>query len=331
MIEVVSGEGTLKDRGGRSHSCYLEVYGETRPIVNVGAAEVTPATDPTASGMTPPSAPIYEYWWTLGHRIEAQEGKATGDVPSDMMASAEQRGRASFWDALTEVNGAAAHVYLFFPVSGNWRIKEVTATLKYLSPVPNQSSWWEAAAKGLKEISPLAQDASQLAGLIPNPAFAGASQLLGTIAKLQVNSVPPSDSIKWSVMKVTTGHPPRGVKQGVAWNLPASAFRILGSRVTGSVAVSVIPASFQEPDHDNTPSGAAAGPVLERRAIEAHAVIYGPDGQQLWIPGSPPSADTEDHQTASADQSQAQEQFIYLHVTPQLPGSPQPSAETKGS
>jgi hypothetical protein len=90
----------------------------------------------------------------------------------------------------------------------------------------------------------------------------------------------PSQDINWSATKVTHGRPPDKVMQGVVWNLPQSVFTRLGSRITGSLALSFIPAHIQEP------GTALKQPVAPQpAAIQAHAVIYGPDNKKLWAPG----------------------------------------------
>jgi hypothetical protein len=67
--------------------------------------------------------------------------------------------------------------------------------------------------------------------------------------------------------------------QGVVWTLPKSMFAELGGRLTGSVAVSFIP------DHEQTADLVATEAAQpEQQALLAHAVIYGPDGDEHWAP-----------------------------------------------
>jgi len=187
----------------------------------------------------------------------------------------------------------AARVYMFFPVSGGWRIKELTATVKYLSPVPKQQSLWEKAAQEWQVLSPIVQDASTLADAIGPEVgvpVQGAAKTLDALAKLKITSLPQSEGFNWSVGKVTFGHqdtdPKRsGVMQGVVWELPKAMFTELGGRLTGSLAVTFIPCSKQGTDSN----------TVEPRDLLAHAVVYGPDAE-IWAP--------------------AERQFVHLTLSP---------------
>jgi hypothetical protein len=56
------------------------------------------------------------------------------------------------WEAVAD---PAVRVYLYFPISAGWRVKEIMATLKYLAPAPEQRSWFEQARKDLSvEMAP---------------------------------------------------------------------------------------------------------------------------------------------------------------------------------
>jgi len=271
VIEVVSGERTFGTEEGEESSYYLELFGETRPTLATNYAQVIPI-NPADGGSTPTvqTPPIYEYWWTLGHALDFHYDKARH---LHRRGPLESHG---FWDRLGEVDHAAARVYLFFPVNANWRIKELTATLKYLSPAPLRHNLVNDLVAQLQHTAPLVQDASNILKLIPTPATAAAAGGLAALAKLQINSVPPSQDIQWSAMKVTHGKPPDKVMQGVVWDLPQSVFTLLGSRITGSLALSFIPAHIQ------TPGTARKEPAPPHAAaIQAHAVVYGPDGTKL--------------------------------------------------
>jgi hypothetical protein len=237
-------------------------------------AQVLPVGPSDGSPETAHTTPIYEYWWTIGHELDIHYEH------TDSLFARGPRQSHDFWDALGELDGAAARVYFFFPVHANWRIKELTATLKYLSPAPGQHSWLHDLFGHWQNVTPLLKDASDVAKLIPTPATAAAAEGLAALAKLQLNSVMPSQDINWSATKVTHGRPPDKVMQGVVWNLPQSVFTRLGSRITGSLALSFIPAHIQEP------GTALKQPVAPQpAAIQAHAVIYGPDNKKLWAPG----------------------------------------------
>jgi len=300
MIEVVSRQVEFKTGEDRMSSYYLEVYGETRPLLASNYAQVLPAGPSDGGDETATVTPIYEYWWTIGHELDIYYENALH------LLGRGPRHTHGFWEALGEVDGASARVYFYFPVNANWRIKELTATLKYLLPAPEHHSWFHDLLGHWQHVTPLLQDASNIAKLIPTPATAAAAEGLAALAKLQLNSVPPSQDLNWSAMKVTHGKPPDGVMQGVVWNLPQRVFTRLGSRITGSLALSFIPAHLQEPD---TVLKEAAKPLPG--ALKAHAVVYGPDNQKVWAPG--PGTDTwlslmiEPVNTMEAGGSQAME------------------------
>lgn len=300
MIEEVSAPADLRTWDGQvSPFYYLEVFGETRPLLNTQYAEVLAAGPIDGTAQTTQAAPIYEYWWTIGHpghnpfqsKVWSEDTMSAGESSSDR------------WQSLQEVEGAAARVYLYFPVANNWRIKELMATLKYLTPVPQQGSWWNTIANDWSHISPLVDDASKLAGLVPGGA--GAAPILSTIAKLQINTVPQTKTLDWSVEKVTFGRQPRGVMQGIMWQLPKAVFLELGSRITGGVALSFIPCHVQEPNHA---AEEVVAPVPGK--LLAHSVIYGPKPNgPLWSPG--PDG----------------RKFIELWLEPQLPSESTSTSE----
>ncbi|MGH2515148.1 MAG: hypothetical protein ACRDHP_05785 [Ktedonobacterales bacterium] len=262
MIEVVSSPPDLASWDCDTQPFYLEVFGETTPLVDRAHAEVLPAaTDRNDPALAQPG-PIYQYWWTIGH-------------------SAKDEQVAHTWSKLQD--DVAARVYFFFPRIGGWRIAELAATVNYLHPFREHESLWNHLADDWKNlVAPTIADASSLAGAVPNPAFAGASALLGTIAKLQINSVPQVADFAWSVGKITMKHAPYGVMQGIMWTLPKRMFTDLGSRLTGSVALSFVPAHLQQSDTVDP----ARDPTLAPLPVLAHAVVYQPHGHagDIWAP-----------------------------------------------
>jgi len=67
-IEVASHPEDLTTWEPEATPFYLEVFGETSPQIDPSYAEVIPAhtsTDATPTQAT--DAPVYEYWWTIGH------------------------------------------------------------------------------------------------------------------------------------------------------------------------------------------------------------------------------------------------------------------------
>lgn len=280
MIEVTSFPQDLSAWDGADPPYYLEVFGETSPIIDLHYAEVLPPG--AAAETTTTGTPIYEYWWTVGHPGQRPEHRRLFS-----------RGDDTMWSNLGD---PAAHVYLYFPLDAGWRIKELVATVKYLSPAQEEQTLSAKGADDWKRIAPALSDASSIAHLLaPIPgigtAAAGAAPLLSALGKLQVGSVPQgADGFNWFVERVTTaGTKDRGVLQGVMWSLSKTMFESLGGRITGSLAVSFIPSKHQG-DEAWAPKAAA---------LRAHACVYA-DGQQHWAPT-------------------ATNQFVELQVEPRLP------------
>ena len=247
------------------HPYYLEVLGEVEPMLDLAHAEVIPAggVDPARTNATP----IYEYWWTIGHG---------GSKPQHRHLF-EGRAKLDLWHRLEDV---AARVYLYFPISGGWRVQELAASAKYLSPVQHQSDWTDKAAQEWQHMQPILAGAGQVAstlGVVPGvgTVAAGAAPIVSAIAKLQVGSVPQGvKGFDWYVEKVTVpaAHS-HGVMQGVVWAIPNEMFELLGGRLTGSLAVSFVPTATAVDE----PWRPQSLPLL------AHAVVYA-DGTTSWVP-----------------------------------------------
>lgn len=259
MIEAASYPADLTSWQPEINPFYLELYGETTPLVDEAYAEVVPAggTDPRQTA----DAPVYDYWWTLGHPGSKE--------PHHHWWSGSEH-TASPWRDLED--DVAARVFMYFPISAGWRAKELVATLRYLSPTRQQHEWLKEAAQF---VQPLLSDASSLAGLLPDGA--APSKWLQAISKLQCSSLPQSTKLEWSVEKVACGST-SGVMQGVMWSLPRSVFELLGGRITGSLAVSFIPASAQ---HGAPSSGAPSYGVAP---ILAQAVVCTKEPHAYWVP-----------------------------------------------
>ncbi len=246
---------------------YLEVFGETKPFLDQHYAEVLPPglADGTAA-QTTAATPVYEYWWTIGHHVHETDDQLDKD-------------QSPVWYKF-DAKGIAARVFMFFPVCYGWRIKELAATVKYLSPVREADSLLSAIAKDWKEASPyigVAGQVASLAAVVPEvgPVFKGASDILDALAKLQINSVPPAGDFKWSVAKVTDWDDECGVLQGVMWELPGKMFDTLGSRLTGSLALSFIPVCAK--GHTE-----CTGPTPGD--LRAHAFVYPKDDKPVRGP-----------------------------------------------
>ena len=114
-----------------------------------------------------------------------------------------------------------------------------------MTPVAHEETFMEKAAQGWQIIQPLVDGASKLASIAQPVAGAAAAQsakVLGAMAQLKISSVPAIKGFEWSAGKVAFGNKEHGgVAQGVTWTLPTSMFQELGGRLTGSLAVSLIP------------------------------------------------------------------------------------------
>jgi len=244
------------------HPYYLEVLGEAKPTLDMAHAEVVPAGESDAATTT--ATPIYEYWWTIGH---------AGNKPEHPHLF-EGRAKQDLWRRLEDV---AARVYLYFPISGGWRVQELAASAKYLSPVQHQADWTEKASQEWQRMQPILAGAGQAASAlgVVGAIAAGAAPILSAIAKLQLGSVPQGvKGFDWYVEKVTVpaAHS-HGVMAGVVWAIPKEMFELLGGRLTGSVAVSFIP------------TATAAGNAWQPQPLPAlaHAAVYA-DGETVWVP-----------------------------------------------
>lgn len=267
MIAAASFPSDLSSWNQDERPYYFEVLGEVEPTLDVAHAEVVPAGGSDAATATP--MPIYEYWWTIGHG---------GNKPEHHHLF-EARTKQDLWHRLDDV---AARVYLYFPVSGGWRVQELAASAKYLSPVQHQSDWTEKAGAEWQRMQPIIAGAGQAAsalGVVPGVGTiaAGAAPILSAIARLQLGSVPQGvKGFDWYVEKVTV--PPaksHGVLQGIVWAIPKEMFELLGGRLTGSLAVSFVPAAT---------AGQQGVWQPQPLPLLAHAAVYA-DGESSWVPG----------------------------------------------
>lgn len=289
-------------------SFYLELFGETRPMLNTAYAEVLAAGGAVdgapQTGSTP--APVYEYWWTIGH---------PGGVPVDHPRVQQWLGHPekSIWSHLEE---NAAQVLMAFPLGKGWRIKELTATLKYLSPTKEQADIWKELGEVWSVMAPVLGAAGSIVGGLPGaqlpPAVAEdqintkplhtSADILDALGKLSINSVPASNTFKWSVAKMTQKIEAVPT-QAVLWQIPRNVFTTLGGRVTGSLAVSFIP--------DKQQSGGVVSespPALEQGDIACQVLILTKDGGEYHAPRGSDGND-----------------YIKLAVEPQMP----PTAPSK--
>jgi len=269
---------------------YLELFGETSPLLDTRYAEVIhPGAVPTDSALKTrqQSAPVYEYCWTIGH---------PWSPPDHHRSNVFLRSRLDgFWNNLRD---RAAYVYLYFQLGGGWLVEELAASVKYLRPVAQQRSFWEEAAKDWQTLQPLVNDAGKLAGALePGIGTAAGSgvRVLNAMAQMKIESVPQTKDFPWSVAKVTCVSEKLGAMQGVVWELPKKMFTDLGGRLTGGLAVSFIPARHQDE------AGASSNtPTIQQQHLYLQALVRS-NKQVQWAPGPDDQA------------------FIRLGVKPQNP------------
>ena len=265
VITVASFPVDLGQWDQDEHPYYLEVFGEAEPLLDMTHAEVIPVGGSAATSAN--TTPIYEYWWTIGHG---------GSKPWHRHLFGKRQ-KVDLWHRLDDI---AARVYLYFPISGGWRTQELAASAKYLSPVAHQSKWTDKAAADWQRMQPILAGTGQAAsalGVVPGigTVAAGAAPILSAMSKLQVGAVPQDvKGFDWYVEKVTVpAAASHGVMQGVVWSIPKEMFKLLGGRLTGSLALSFIP------------SAAVGQTRWEARTLPmlAHAAVYA-DGQESWVP-----------------------------------------------
>jgi hypothetical protein len=141
-------------------------------------------------------------------------------------------------------------VYLYFPATGGWRAEELLATIKYLCPGKEHASILQNAAHMFSTAQPIVEDASKLASvgaMLPGvgPLAASTARLLDMITRLKLTSVPPAAGYEWYVQKVSDRVQKEGLILGVKWTISKKLFVEFGSRLTGSVAVNIVPARRQ--------------------------------------------------------------------------------------
>jgi hypothetical protein len=181
-------------------------------------------------------APLYEYYWSLGY---IDHGGKYGP---------------SSWGG--ELADTAGEVCLYFPTTGGWRVLELLATIKYLCPAKEHASLLQEAAHTFATAQPIVEDASKLAAVgsgLPGvgPIAAGTAVLLDTIGRLKVTSVPPSSGYEWFVQRVTRHIQGEGLAHGIKWSIPKKMFVEFGTRLKGSIAVSVIPSRLQSSSEES--------------------------------------------------------------------------------
>jgi hypothetical protein len=237
---------------------FLELYGETSPLVDPDCAQVLASRGKETAG------PIYEYFWTLGRYGLHGEGQEDDEELRRAPRTGLRRrlpfqsGQPHSWGDFTK--GTSAQVRVLFPRSRGWRVHELAVSVKYLAPVPEQKSLLENVDRDIGALQPFLGVAGTVAGAAgavgAGPVASATGHVLDAVAKMKVNSVPQAPKFEWSVEKITTWvADPEGKElvDGIAWNLPQSMFEQLGSRVNGSIAVSFVPLSTHNSTETATP------------------------------------------------------------------------------
>jgi len=142
VIEVVSYPSNLSTWDPKVQPFYLELYGETRPVVETRIDERTRAGSTSLTPQMVEAMPVYEYSWTIGHSIDEHE-------------DGDPRHFADLWERNPE---PAAHVSLYFPLDGGWRVNEISSAVKYLRPLRNQASLMAKMHQEAVAVSPALND-----------------------------------------------------------------------------------------------------------------------------------------------------------------------------
>jgi hypothetical protein len=208
---------------------YLEMFGEASPRMTPAYTQLPIPEKNGASRHSTNLAPLYEYYWSLGYiDLDKKCGPDSwGGHPAD----------------------TAAEIYLYFPTAGGWRAEELLATVKYLCPGREHSSLLQNAAHMFSTAQPIVDDASKLAGATGVPGVgliaASTAAFLDVIGRLKLTSIPPEGDYQWCVQRVVQHVQGEGLLYGVKWTIPKKLFIEFGSRLTGSIAVNIIPSMLQ--------------------------------------------------------------------------------------
>ena len=245
MIEVSSAYPSVSSLNSDGLQPYLEVYGETEPLVCNDLAETLSADSKNNDLQMEAGVPIYEYYWTLG-------------ISNHLYELITHGGK----------HDKAAEVTLYFPLNGGWRVYEIVATIRYIRPLPHrdQENLLAKVADYWKTVSPVVESAAEVARNLPPP-LSISSTILHLLAKLQITALPPVEGLAWSIKRIT-GPVEKEIMDGVRWTIPQEVFEVLGSRLTGSIAV------FFHPSQDSAASVKQA--EFQPKAIRAEAVVYPP-------------------------------------------------------
>ncbi len=212
------------------------------------------------------TAPIYEYFWTVGiseHLFDKFSQHAENIVDSGV-------------DKFRHLD-TGAEVTMLFPVTGGWRAEEIVATIKYVRPLPHREDLVKKVADYWETVGPVVGKVADLTEHLNIPGVSTGASLINTLAKVPITSLPPVDGLSWSIQKIT-GYENSEIMDGVKWTLPPKLFYILGSRVTGSIAVYFHPAQSRKKQQEAASTDQS---TMQTRPILARAVVHD-SGEQIF-------------------------------------------------
>ena len=265
MLQTASYPPELPEKWDtETHPFYLELFGETQPLIDAKYAEVLPAGSVDEIPQNITSVPVYQYWWTIGHAADVH----VAEDPALMHLFSHEQ----------DESATCVTVSLYFPTSGGWRIKELLPTVRDLKPFHEQLNMWQEASKIWNDISPLLTGVATLPLRTINPLTAIPLALLPSFSKLHINTVQPHKDFAWSVDKVSC-RSKYGLMQGVKWNIPKKMFHKLGGRLTGSLAVCFIPSQMQHSMEDIQRKA-----VFLSQPILAQAILNPSHHRPIYLP-----------------------------------------------
>jgi len=259
-VEVVSSPGPC-EWDPKQDYFYFELLGETSPVLDTSQGELAAGTGKPADGTV--STHVFEYAWTIGHlgvsqrRLRAHHGARRRKEGAQAFSRIPPSESRTFWDNLRDL---AAEIYIYFPQTGGWRVSELGATVKYLTPLPEEETFVDKAAKDAELMQPVVSAVGQLANVAAPGAgsvVSGSAHIVGALAQMKLNSVPQTQGFPWSAAKTACVWK-KETMTGVAWSLPKSMFEELGGRITGTLAVIFVPAREQNPDAASSESVGSA-------------------------------------------------------------------------
>ena len=149
---------------------------------------------------------------------------------------------------------------------------EFGATVKYLTPMPEDETSLAKATKDFEVLQPAASDIGQVANVaVPGAGtvVSSSARLLGALAQMKINSLPQTAGFQWNVVKTASVRPKKtesgveeGTMAGLVWSLPTTMFQEFGGRISGSVAVIFVPLK-----HDSASNDLASGAILARAVV----------------------------------------------------------------